>query len=236
MRSTVAGLLVSLAASASGCAKSQPAPCFPVTVPEDVCDPERASFGLASTNPYYPLTVGLRVVLEGSDGDETVRIEREVLPDTEVVAGVETHVLEHREYVDGELVEVARNFYVEATDGTVCYFGEDVDNYRDGQVADHAGSWRAGENGARPGIIMPADPQPGDAYYQENAPGVAEDQGEVQGYGTETIGGQSYDDVLTILDGNPLEGCDELEPKKYVPGIGEAADVEAVLVEVSGAP
>lgn len=49
----------------------------------------------------------------------TIRVERRVLAETELVMGVTTHVLEARELVDGQLYEVARNFYVEASDGTV---------------------------------------------------------------------------------------------------------------------
>lgn len=205
--------------------------CFEPTLSVDLCDPATAEFSLDSTNPYYPLIVGSRVVLEGDDEGEAIRIEREVLADTQVVAGVETHVLEHREYVDGEIYEVARNFYVEATDGTVCYFGEEVDFYEGGAVANHDGSWQAGQDGARPGIIMPATPAAGQAYFQEDAPGEAIDQGRVEGYSNMSINGTDYDDVLTVMDINPLDGCDEPEPKLYVAGIGEVADVEIMLVE-----
>ena len=41
------------------------------------------------------------------------------------------------------------------------------------------GSWEAGVDGALPGIVMPADPQVGDAYRQEYYPGEAEDMVEV---------------------------------------------------------
>ena len=205
--------------------------CYEPTLSLSLCDPAAVTFSLASTNAYYPLLVGSRVVLEGEDDGAQIRIEREVLADTEVVARVETHVLEHREYVDGALYEVARNFYVEAADGTVCYFGEDVDFYEGGAVANHDGTWRAGQDGAKPGIIMPATPAAGQAYFQESAPGEAIDQGQVEGYAAMNIGGQDYDAVLTVLDINPLDGCDEPEPKRYVPGIGEVGDVAVVLME-----
>ena len=221
-----------LVAALPACGSDDPSVefCFEPTVDLSVCDPAQAEFSLASTNPYYPLQTGLSVILEGMDGDELVRVERTVLADTEMVAGVETHVLEHNEYVDGELVEMARNFYVEATDGTVCYFGEDVDNYKGGKVANHHGAWRADDPDAAPGIIMPANPTPGQAYFQENSPD-ANDQGKVEGWLTETFAGTEYTDVLHITDGNPMEGCKDLEPKKYVAGIGEVADVDVVLKE-----
>ncbi len=201
--------------------------CFEPSVEVAACDPATATFSLASTNPYYPLVVGNSVVLEGMEDGVLIRVERTVLPDTETVAGVETHVLEAIEYLDDEIYEVARNFYVEASDGTVCYFGEDVDFYENGRVVNNDGSWRAGVDGAKPGIIMPASPAAGDGYYQENAPGIALDMGRVDAVGlSETFGTMSYDDVIRVMDSNPIDdedACSE-EEKLYVVGIGEAAD------------
>ncbi len=205
--------------------------CYEPTLDVALCDPTSVEFSLDSTNVYYPLIVGSRVVLEGEDEGEMIRIEREVLADIQMVAGVETHVLQHKEYIDGELYEVARNFYVEAADGTVCYFGEEVDFYEGGAVANHDGSWQAGQGGAAPGIIMPASPAAGQAYFQEYAPGEAIDQGKVDGYASMSINGTDYDDVLTVMDINPLDGCDEPEPKLYVPEIGEVGDVDVTLIE-----
>ena len=42
-----------------------------------------------------------------------------------------------------------------------------------------SGSFEAGVDGALPGIIMPADPQPGMRYRQEFYEGEAEDNGEI---------------------------------------------------------
>jgi hypothetical protein len=210
------------------------AQCFDTTLDLARCDPAVATFSLASTNLYYPLLVGSRVVLEGEEDDEFLRVERTVLDETEIVAGVETRVLEHREYIDGEIHEIARNFYVEASDGTVCYFGEDVEFYEDGVLVDMHGTWRAGVDGAQPGIIMPASPMVGDAYFQENAPGEAIDQGRVFATGqSRTINGVPYDDLLVIYDSNPLEDCDEEEEKVYAPGIGEIVDEVLQIVPVS---
>ncbi len=211
------------------------AQCFEPTLSGSECDPEEVEFTLDSINPYYPLFVGMKIVLEGEEDGEVVRVERVVLEETEVVAGVETHVLEHREYVDGEIEEIARNFYVETEDGTVCYFGEDVENYEDGELSDTDGSWRAGIDGAEPGIIMPADPAVGDSYFQENAPGIAVDMGMVSAVGvSRTIGGTAYQDVVVVQDSDPLDDCEDEEEKVYVPGLGEVIDdvLELVSVEI----
>ncbi len=206
-------------------------PCYETTVDVARCDPATATFGLGSTNMYYPLRVGSVVILEGTEDGQLIRVERRVLPDTQVVAGVTTHVLEARELIDGELYEIARNFYVEASDGTVCYFGEDVEFYENGQVVNTKGSWRAGADNAKPGIIMPASPLVGSAYLQENAPGIALDMGRVVST-TEalTVNGQMYDNVVRVMDVNPLDTCDQEEPKLYVPGIGEAGDTVKQII------
>ena len=208
-------------------------PCYPTTLPLSLCDPGTATFTLDSTNRYYPLITGSLTVLEGEDDGEFIRIERRVLDEVENVGGVMTHVLEHTEWVDGEIEEIARNFYVETTDGTVCYFGEDVQNFRNGMPSNTNGSWRVGVDGAVPGIIMPANPAVGDAYFQEMGLDAMDMGRVVQVGATMTVNGTSYDDMVQIMDVNPLETCNEEEPKLYVPGIGEVADVDVVLVEYS---
>jgi hypothetical protein len=45
--------------------------------------------------------------------------------------------------------------------------------YENGKVASTKGSWEAGVDGAKPGIIIPADPKVGQSYYQEYYPGEA---------------------------------------------------------------
>ena len=129
-----------------------------------------------------------------------------VLDAVEVIAGVTTHVVEERESHDGELVEVSRNYFVEASDGTVCYFGEDVDIYEDGAVVSHEGAWRGDGPGNQPGIIMPADPRPGTKFVMESAPGVAEDQGTVVGSGPVEVPAGAFPDAIRVKELNPLDG------------------------------
>ena len=68
-------------------------------------------------------------------------------------------------------MEAARDYYAQGADGSVWYFGEEVDNYEDGVVVDHEGTWLAGPEGP-PGMIMPAQPAVGAVYRPENIPGV----------------------------------------------------------------
>ena len=196
-----------------------------------VCDPSAGPFSLLINNPFFPLFVGDELVLEGEDDEGTfLEIIITVLDETENVAGVTTRVVEEAESEDGEIVEISRNFFAQAPDGTVCYFGEDVDDYEDGEIVGHEGEWRAGENGNLPGIIMPGNPQVGQIFQQESAPGIAEDQAEIVAMGeTIDVPAGEFSDTLTTLDCNPMENG-AIDEKVYVEDIGLAIDEDAELV------
>jgi len=82
------------------------------------------------------------------------------------------------------------------------------------------GSWEAGVNGARPGIIMEADPQKGDVYRQEFAAGVAEDMAKVLGLNqTVTVPYGTFHNCLKTKDFSLLEP-DVTENKFYAPEVG----------------
>ncbi len=228
----IVGILVvfALGCNGSGGGGSNQA-CPETNVDIVVCDAGTGGpFSLTIDNGFFPLVVGDVIVLEGVDDEGVaIRVVITVLDETEVVAGVETRVVEEDEFEDGERVETSRNFYAQAPNGTVCYFGEDVDNIEDGVVVDNEGSWRAGENGNAPGIIMLADPQVGDIYMQEGAPGIAEDQAEVIALGeTITVPAGTFSDTLTTEDCNPLEDG-ATDEKVYIRGIGLAIDDAAEL-------
>ena len=96
-------------------------------------------------NAYLPLGTLKQDVLEGKEGDAKVRIERTAKPDLHKTfkigkQQVEALVVEDREVEDGELAEVALDYFAQADDGTVLYLGEDVDEYKGGKVAGHSGS------------------------------------------------------------------------------------------------
>jgi hypothetical protein len=208
--------------------------CPEPTLDISVCDPAdkviAEYFSTTIDNEFFPLTLDTEIVLEGEDDGETVRVEITVPGDTEVVAGVETLVMVETEYEDGELLEISRNFIVQAEDGTVCYFGEDVDIYDNGVVVSNDGAWRAGENGNLPGILMPGTPQVGDTFFQESAPGIAEDMSTIVAFGeTIDVPAGVFDDTLTAEDCNPMEDA-ETDEKVYVRGIGLAVDDVAELI------
>jgi len=178
------------------------------------------------TNPYFILEPGFQLAFASEDAKLVIT----VLDETVDVDGVETRVVEEREWENGELIEVSRNFFAICKDTKdVFYFGEDVNDYKKGQVTGHGGAWRAGVSDARPGLIMPGSPSVGMKYFQEIAPGIAMDRAEVISLNErlKTPAG-TFDKCLKTQEGSALKPS-EKEFKTYAPGIGLIQDEDLLL-------
>lgn len=177
-------------------------------------------------NRYFILEPGYRLVLEGGG----TKVQITVLDETREVAGVTTRVVEEREWKDGKLHEVARNYFAlcEQTKD-IFYFGEEVDFYEDGKVVRHDGTWLAGTGGNRPGLAMPGTPRVGMRYYQELAPGVAMDRAEIVSTDdTCRTPAGTFANCLRVREDTPLEpGVTEY--KYYAPDVGLVQDAEVKL-------
>lgn len=182
-----------------------------------------ANFVAAIDNPYFNLAPGRVWVYEGKDEDgKTERVEVEVTNETKTILGVNTTVVHAREWVEGELVEDTFDWFAQDKDGNVWYFGEDSKEIEGGEVVNTNGSWEAGVNGAKPGIVMKANPQVNEAYRQEFLPGEAVDMGQVLSLNESvTIGLGSYTDCLQTKDWTPLEP-EVVEHKFYSKDVGNA--------------
>lgn len=212
---------------------SPPSVTIVATSPEGICNLGAGPFSTNIDNPWFPLPAGQVAELEGAEDGERVYLRTTVGTDTVAVAGVETRVLEEYEEHDGELVEISENYFAQALDGTVCYFGEDVDIYENGKVTAHDGAWRAGEGVNQPGIQMPAHPVPGLSYAQEIAPGLAEDHADYVAAGAkvETPYG-TFDDTLDVREWSTLEPDSQSE-KVYGYGVGLLLDDGVALASLS---
>ena len=165
-----------------------------------------ASFVDVVDNRYFPLLAGSRWVYEGTTDGDVERVEITVTGEHKTVMGIHATVVRDSVYVDGALVEDTFDWFAQDGEGNVWYLGEDSTDYDGGAVVSTEGSWEAGVDGAVPGIVMPADPQVGDAFRQEFLPGVAEDLGEVIDTGGATaVPAGSFDDVVTTEDWTPLD-------------------------------
>ena len=192
--------------------------------PADFVDP-LAIGGAIAANPYFPLIPGTRWVYEG--GDETVTVT--VTDKTKLIEGVTCLVVNDLVEEDGVPVEDTDDWYAQDKGGNVWYCGEIARNFEifegddpaEAELVDIDGSWKAGRDGAQPGIIMLALPQVGDVYRQEVALGEAEDAARViSTTGSATVPAASCDgDCVVTRDFTPLEP-DANERKFYASGVG----------------
>jgi hypothetical protein len=213
------------------CEKIGECPYDPQIDPEEFVDFDLVVSGQQNfvPNPYFPLVPGTAWEYLGFDENDVLveRILVEVLEETEEILGVRCIVVRDRVWeIDEEdneiLVEDTLDWYAQDLDGNTWYFGELSQEFEDGELVSLAGSWKAGRDGAKPGIIMPADPQPGDVYRQEFFLGEAEDMAEVISRGVAVITvlfGLYNVDVLENQEWTPIEP-DGLELKYYAPGVG----------------
>ena len=189
------------------------------------------NFARPVDNPYFPLSPrSLYYRGATSEGIETLRID--VTRQTKNILGVRTTVVIETAALNGQTIEVAENWFAPDNDGNVWYFGEFTQDVSTGT----AGSWEAGVDNARPGIIMKAHPMPGDTYFQEFAPGVAQDMASVLSVTkTATVLGRTLNNVLLTKEWTSLS-ANSVEHKSYAPAIGlileEMGGAQLQLIEV----
>jgi hypothetical protein len=201
--------------------------------------PARASFDVAPLadlvskvdHPLAPFaTVPIKIFAgaeRNPDTGETItlRVEERVLSSTARVAGVDVTVVEVNDYHDGEFHDVTTDYFAEGRDGTVYYIGERVDEYANGKIVSHDGTWITGEHVDEPGVFLPALARVGDTFYQERVLGVAEERFTVIAVDqTLTTPAGTFDGCVRTEEMN-LTNVDGLlggptEQKVYCPGVG----------------
>jgi hypothetical protein len=209
-------------ASSSKCGLEGEAECAPESKRVDLADPA-FSHPTDITNPLFPTGTLTQVIQLGDEEGKPARVEATLLPGTKVIdwngKKVETVVRQFIAYADRRIVEVALDYFAQADDGSVWYFGEDVFNYDEGVVADQEGTWLAGKDGPA-GMIMPAKPKAGDVYRPENIPGLVFEEVTIKAVG-ETIEGPRGPVSGAVLTQEHLMD-NTLEDKAFAPGYGES--------------
>jgi hypothetical protein len=200
---------------------------------------EDCTFSNTGRNAYFSLNIG--DFLQLTDGQ--VVLEIRVLNETRVIdfvtakgvpLSVTTRVVEERETENGSLIERSSNFFALCQEThDIFYFGEDV------FPASIGGSWLAGQpasDPAQPGLIMPGTFLLGARYFQEVAPGVAEDRAQHVAMGLQiSTDAGDFQDCVEVLETTRLEPRSKSR-KRYCPGIGLVFDSGLKLVDFDLAP
>lgn len=204
----------------------------PVVSPPVFGDP------LTLDNPFMPFAVGGVKVFTGvSDRQKVVVVDLYTATTrTFNVNGtpVPTRMLQETEFESGEVVEISYNYFAQANDGTVYYFGEVVDIYEDGEIVSHDGSWLVGGaadpgdpaeagNASAPAVFMPANPEPGDSFKPEDVAPIADETVTVLHTGRRlVVPAGRYEDVMQVRETSSLSPGAGL--KWYAPGVGVIQD------------
>jgi len=196
-------------------------------------------------NPYFPLKVGYRWTFRAPGESDTVEVQNA----TKLIDGVGCIVVRDRVTRDGDLAENTDDWYAHAKDGATWYFGEEVkdlesfdgDDPRKPELVSIDGSFKAGRNGDKPGVIFLASPKKGDVYLEEFSLANAEDVTEIlstkYAFGKDSELDQSVPRELAqrLCAGDCVvtKNFSLLEPgifarKYYARGIGVFLEVEVV--------
>ena len=168
-------------------------------------------------NPYFPLAPGSRWVYRetATDGSKQ-RVVVKVTHRTRLIAnGVRARIVRDTVSERGHVIEDTFDWYAQDAGGNVWYLGEDTKEYENGKVVSTKGSWEAGVDGARGGLIMPAHPRPGMRYRQEYLAGEAEDKARVVSV---------FADSVLTREWTPLEPK-RFEYKLYARGVGTVLEL-----------
>lgn len=146
--------------------------------PEALLDSDNFVAEPDDSNPYFSLQPGhTYVAIAGENNEEKIVVT--VTDEVREVLGVNCRLVVDIVLVEeeGELVavEVTDDYYAQALNGDVHYCGEVARNFEEGVLTNLDGSFEAGRDLAKSGILIKAYPFSGDAHRQEYLLGEAED-------------------------------------------------------------
>jgi hypothetical protein len=183
-------------------------------------DPKQ--FSTTIDNPFWPMRPLTRWTFHEVDERGEVTVDTVIVTELtkRMANGVVARVVRDTARLHGQIVEDTFDWYAQAKDGTVWYFGEDTAEFEGGRISSRAGSWEAGRDGARAGIMVPARPRRGMRYREEYSRGNAEDNGEVLSLDEMAdLPAGHYDAMVLVKDTSTLE-TRSLEYKLYAKGAG----------------
>lgn len=198
--------------------------------PVQFVDPDEIGVSV-EPNPYFPLIRGTRWVYKGPGETFTDTVTDK----TKLIEGVTCRVVHDVAEKDGVVVEITDDWFAQDLAGNVWYCGEiaqeleifEGDDPAEPELVGIEGSWKAGREGGKPGILVLVAPQVGEAYRAEVSPGQAEDVAEViSTTGTEAVpAAQCNNDCLVTRESTPLEpGVEEFF--YYAPGVGLILEID----------
>jgi hypothetical protein len=233
-------LLLSLVFSITACKKesSNPSPEMNAVSQQSIAATNQSASTVNPTdfvnvidNPYFPLEPGTtRKYVEKINENGTTTITNTtvvVTHKTKIILGVTCAVIHDQVTEKGKVIEDTYDWYAQDKHDNVWYFGEATRALTDTGWST-LGSWEAGVDGAKAGIIMygHTGTHIGETYYQEFYKGYAEDQATLlSNKSTVTIALGTFTHCVETKEFTRLSPGD-VTKKFYAPGLGEILAVE----------
>jgi hypothetical protein len=170
---------------------------------------------------YLPLMPGSTFVFRGSDASgNPVRSRINITGETKQITGVTTTVVRERVYAaNGQVVRDTREYFAQDEEGNVWRFGQARRAVQGGAFGDAGSSWEAGVAGAEAGIVLKAQPRPGDAYQLAGAPGESPAQMQILALDQRArVPFATFADCITTQQTAASSDADR--EQAYAPGIG----------------
>jgi hypothetical protein len=177
-------------------------------------------------NPWFPLKPGSKYHYTGAKGKTKMVDDMTVTDRTKMILGVKTTVVHDVVRVHGIPEEVTNDFYAQDRHRNVWYFGEATKTLnRHGNTVSTEGSFQAGVNGARAGVLISGHPKVGQVARQEFLKGQAEDHFKVLDLNAGvSVPFVSSNNALRTREWTPLEPG-VIDNKYYVRGIGTVREI-----------
>jgi len=173
----------------------------------------------AATNQFLPLKPGTQWVRQGFVNVGNRQLPHQVVTTvtdvTKKVDGVNAVAVVDQDTNGGQIAEQSIDWVAEDKQGTVWYLGSYTESYTGGQFVTASDAWLAGVNGAKPGILMQANPRTGTPPYTEDTvPGIETATAQVAKTGqSQCVPFKCYKEVLVVQEGG--------EYKYYAPDVGQ---------------
>lgn len=197
-----------------------------------------ASFShpLLITNPFFPFPDQDKHLVKGMVGTEGTVELAEYAPRTRTFTwngeAVETRTVFEWEFFFGLLLEASANYYAQADDGSVYYFGEVVKSFGGGGGADEL-SWLVGGptlpsdpeaalTATAPALFMPGEPVVGGTWKPEDLAPLLEEQATVLAMDQTVRCAFGQVDGCLLVHLASGQGDEHL--KYFAPGMGEVLE------------
>jgi hypothetical protein len=180
---------------------------------------------LPPRNRWLPLRPGYQWVRAGTTdvGHRPVphRVVSTVTALTKLIDGVRTLAVLDQDIDAGQISQESLDYFAQDRRGDVWYLGSYTEEYEGGLFTSATDAWLSGVQGARPGILMPARPNPQlPAWSIAQPPGADPDAAQaVFTSRSQCVPFRCFRHVLVVREGKASAIDNEF--KFYAPGVGQ---------------